>query len=270
MITSWRDNWGIGAFSFYVAQLAGGPSEESELVGFRWPDFRESQFAVINMVPNADVANLIDLGESQNVHGYDKARQAERLARLALAHDYGKDIAYSGPRYKSHKLVGTKFIVKFDHVGKGSTAAKMTPVLCDPPTKGRSGIDSKEWKVEIDVSGTEELTGFGILAYDPLIEKPAVHWQWPRYGVNRIVCPQARIVGKDTIEVWSEEITDPKQIIGLRYAWPGLPKYNLYNLDGLPAFPFRTDTLKFGLQLLLDQSRAKWRGSIETGDATDR
>ena len=124
--------------------------------------------------------------------------------------------------------------------------------------------------MEIGVSGMEELTGFGILAYDSTIEKPTVHWQWPRFGVNKIVRPQARIVDKDTIEVWSDEITDPEQIVGLRFAWPGLPKYNLYNLDGLPAFPFRTDKLKFGLQVLLDQSRAKWRESIETGNATDR
>lgn len=48
---------------------------------------------------------------------------------------------------------------------------------------------------------------------------------------------RAQIVG-DTIEVWSEEITNPAAV---RYAWAPNPDCNLYNQDGLPASPFRTD-----------------------------
>jgi len=42
----------------------------------------------------------------------------------------------------------------------------------------------------------------------------------------------------DTVVVWSDEITKP---VVVRYAWAGNPVCNLYNKEGLPASPFRTD-----------------------------
>jgi sialate O-acetylesterase len=39
--------------------------------------------------------------------------------------------------------------------------------------------------------------------------------------------------------VWNEDIPEPKYI---RYAWSDNPDFaNLYNKEGLPASPFRTD-----------------------------
>jgi len=50
---------------------------------------------------------------------------------------------------------------------------------------------------------------------------------------------EARIVGKDEIEVWSSTVPDPKAV---RYAFNTNPKEpNLTNDSGLPASPFRTD-----------------------------
>lgn len=50
---------------------------------------------------------------------------------------------------------------------------------------------------------------------------------------------EARIVGKDKIEVWSSAVADPKAV---RYAFNTNPKNpNLTNDSGLPASPFRTD-----------------------------
>jgi sialate O-acetylesterase len=49
----------------------------------------------------------------------------------------------------------------------------------------------------------------------------------------------AKIVGKDTIQVWSESV---KQPIAVRYAFNNNPRHpNLTNDTGLPAAPFRTD-----------------------------
>ena len=49
----------------------------------------------------------------------------------------------------------------------------------------------------------------------------------------------AKIVGKNRVEVWSPKITDPKAV---RYAFNSNPKHpNLTNDSGLPASPFRTD-----------------------------
>jgi sialate O-acetylesterase len=55
---------------------------------------------------------------------------------------------------------------------------------------------------------------------------------------QQFVQAQAKIEG-DTVVVWSPEVPKP---IAVRYAWATNPiGCNLYNFDGLPASPFRTD-----------------------------
>jgi sialate O-acetylesterase len=49
----------------------------------------------------------------------------------------------------------------------------------------------------------------------------------------------AKILGKDRVEVWSNEVAQP---LAVRYAFNNNPKHpNLTNETGLPAAPFRTD-----------------------------
>jgi sialate O-acetylesterase len=50
---------------------------------------------------------------------------------------------------------------------------------------------------------------------------------------------KARILG-DAVVLKSEFVQSPKFV---RYAWAGAPNATLTNTDGLPAYPFRTDTL---------------------------
>ncbi|MDZ7605000.1 MAG: hypothetical protein U5K79_05290 [Cyclobacteriaceae bacterium] len=55
---------------------------------------------------------------------------------------------------------------------------------------------------------------------------------------KKFVWAHARIDG-DQVMVWSEEVPEPKYV---RYAWADNPDNpNLYNREGLPASPFRTD-----------------------------
>ncbi|MEQ8581523.1 MAG: sialate O-acetylesterase [Marinoscillum sp.] len=55
---------------------------------------------------------------------------------------------------------------------------------------------------------------------------------------QQFVWAQAKIKG-DQITVWSEQVKDP---VAVRYAWADNPdQANLYNQEGLPASPFRTD-----------------------------
>ena len=59
---------------------------------------------------------------------------------------------------------------------------------------------------------------------------------------GKFVWAKARIEGNKII-VWHDEITNPKKV---RYAWTGSPVEsngaNLYNKEGFPASPFRTDS----------------------------
>ena len=64
------------------------------------------------------------------------------------------------------------------------------------------------------------LQGFGIAGADRKF-----HWA------------NARIEG-ESIVVSSPDVVSP---VAVRYAWAGSPECNLYNKEGLPASPFRTD-----------------------------
>jgi sialate O-acetylesterase len=55
---------------------------------------------------------------------------------------------------------------------------------------------------------------------------------------KKFVWAEARIEGNKVI-VWNDNIAKP---VAVRYAWAGNPEgANLYNKEGLPASPFRTD-----------------------------
>lgn len=54
---------------------------------------------------------------------------------------------------------------------------------------------------------------------------------------KKFVWADARIVG-NTVVVSSPAVPDP---VAVRYAWAENPVCNLYNREGLPANPFRTD-----------------------------
>lgn len=77
-------------------------------------------------------------------------------------------------------------------------------------------------------------TGSGLVTNDG--EDPA---EFAIAGADKkFVWAKAKIEG-DTIIVWNDEIKDP---VYVRYAWADNPvQPNLYNKEGLPASPFRTD-----------------------------
>ena len=58
---------------------------------------------------------------------------------------------------------------------------------------------------------------------------------------QKFVNAEARIVGTNQVEIWSDAVTDP---VAVRYAWAQNPVCNLQNREHLPATPFRTDRWK--------------------------
>jgi sialate O-acetylesterase len=54
---------------------------------------------------------------------------------------------------------------------------------------------------------------------------------------KKFVPAKAEIKG-NTVVVWSDEIASPSAV---RYGWANVPDVNLFNQEGLPASPFRTD-----------------------------
>jgi sialate O-acetylesterase len=122
MIQSWRDEWEIGPFSFYWVQLADFQNETREPVESAWAELREAQTMTMDRLPNTGQAVIIDLGEAKDIHPRDKQNVAKRLARWALAKDYGIKVAYESPHSAKMDKQGDKLVVTFDHVGGGLKA----------------------------------------------------------------------------------------------------------------------------------------------------
>jgi len=148
------------------------------------------------------MAVLMDL--DVDVHPANKTAPGERTALWTLAKDYGKkDILYSGPLYKSHKVDGNKIIIEFDHADTGLMLGKKTGF--NPAVELPNG----------------ELSCVEIAAADKKFKKA-----------------RAKIEGK-TLEVYSEEVAEP---VAVRYAYTNIPAEPfLYNKAVLPAAQFRTD-----------------------------
>ncbi len=70
-------------------------------------------------LPKTGEAVIIDLGEGKDIHPRNKQDVANRLARWALARDYGVKIAFQSPTYKAMEKHGNKIVLQFDHVGRG-------------------------------------------------------------------------------------------------------------------------------------------------------
>jgi len=117
MIQHWRDEWKQGDFPFYFVQLADFREETPEPSESAWAELREAQTMTLDTLRNTGQAVIIDVGEGRDIHPRDKRTVANRLARWALAKDYGIEITYQSPRYKSMKVDGSKIRIDFDHVG---------------------------------------------------------------------------------------------------------------------------------------------------------
>jgi len=116
LINNWRNEWGIGDFSFYYCQIA--PFDYGG--GINSAFLREAQFKASTALPNIGMACLMDVGEKNNIHPGDKRAAGERLAYLALARTYNMSgFEYSGPVLKDMTVEGSVVKLTFDHANHG-------------------------------------------------------------------------------------------------------------------------------------------------------
>ena len=119
MIQLWRDEWEIGDFAFYWVQLADFRDEKPEPAESDWAELREAQTMTLSRLKNTGEAVIVDVGESNDIHPREKLTVGRRLARWALAKQYGYEIVFRSPTYQSMKVAGNKIRITFDHVGAG-------------------------------------------------------------------------------------------------------------------------------------------------------
>ncbi len=216
LIRDWRARWGHPDLSFYWCQLPAFMSKTADPnPPGGWAPFREAQASALSL-PRTGQAVIIDTGESGDVHPLDKRTPGERLAALALAHDYGRDVIHSGPTLRAVHREGDKLRLEFDHLGGGLVAR---PV---PEEHLHLSLPSRVMRPLKRNSPGSQLEGFAVRG------TPGERWHWA----------EARIEG-DTVVVWSPAVPEPQAV---RHAWASNPTVNLFNAAGFPAAPFRTDS----------------------------
>ena len=124
MISDWREQWN-SKFPFYFVQIAPFNyfSYNADPASHISQHLREAQRLALG-TPKTGMVVTLDIGDVQNIHPANKQDVGSRLAGLALANDYGKDLVGSGPSYKGSQTSGNKMILEFDHVGSGLKSAE--------------------------------------------------------------------------------------------------------------------------------------------------
>ncbi len=203
LINGWRKLFNPD-LAFYWVQLADfRQSNNKPEGGDGWAKLRDAQRTSLQ-IPNTGMAVIHDIGNAKDIHPKNKQDVGWRLAQWALHQNYGrKDLVPAGPLYKDIKVEGNKIRIHFDHVGSGLMVGKKNGLA---PT-------------EEDKGG--KLGRFAVAGEDKV-------WHWA----------DAVIDGK-TVLVSSKDVAKP---VAVRYGYTMNPRgANLYNKEGIPASPFRTD-----------------------------
>ena len=87
---------------------------------------REAQTLAMRL-PNTGMAVTMDIGNPGNIHPTNKQDVGARLARWALARDYGKSVVPSGPMYRSMVVVGDEARLHFSYADGGLSATQDAP-----------------------------------------------------------------------------------------------------------------------------------------------
>jgi sialate O-acetylesterase len=201
LIQDWRRHWGLD-LPFLFVQLPACGTDPGPVAERGWPWLREAQSLALQE-PRSGMAITIDVGDPKNVHPADKLDVGRRLALLARRDVYGEKCVASGPLVREHLAEAGAIRVKFGEIGSGLVPGQAP------------------WRAPgVEPLPADRLIGFYIAGEDR---------QWK--------VADARIDG-DSVIVSSPAVPKPAAV---RYGWASSPRCNLYNREGLPAAPFRTD-----------------------------
>jgi sialate O-acetylesterase len=170
-----------------------------------YAELREAQTLTTQRLKNVGMVVITDVGEEKDIHPRKKQPVGERLALLARHDLYReKDLVAQGPTLKRVSFEGAQAVVTFENVGSGLLAAPTDSIGATVPAG--------------------QVVGFTLAGDD-----------------GKFYPATAVIEGTDRVMVTCPQVPAPKAV---RYAFQNFPITNLWNKEGLPAGPFRSDIPK--------------------------
>ncbi|MBN1900334.1 9-O-acetylesterase [Candidatus Sumerlaeota bacterium] len=174
------------------------------------------------------IANYGATPENPVENDWAELREAQLLAlstsntAMAVTIDIGdcKDIH---PRNKQD--LGYRLGLGAQAIAYGEKIVHSGPIY----RKNSMKIEGKKIRLEFDhaenglMAKGEKLKGFSIAGNDK-------YFVWAKAEID-----------ESSVIVWQDEVHEP---VAVRYGWAACPECNLYNKEGLPASPFRTDSWK--------------------------
>ena len=186
---------------FLLVQLPAFGPARSAPTDAPWAWLREAQLHTAQRLGQTGLVVSIDTGSMDNLHPPTKKVIGERLAQMAAALPFTDVTRIQGPLLQSHEIRGDEIVLRFAGVSERLVAGEVV--------RGADRISARS------------LSGFEVCGAD-----------------GKFVEARAQIVGKDEVTVSAPQVPDP---VAVRYGWAGFPHGNLFDGQGRPASPFRTD-----------------------------
>lgn len=186
---------------FLIVQLPAFGNPHSAPADAPWAWLREAQLHTVTGLDRTGLVVSIDTGSVDNLHPPTKKIIGDRLAEMALDLASVEATRVKGPLLQSYKIQDDKVVLRFAGVGEQLVTGEIV--------RGADRVSA------------QSLSGFEVCGAD-----------------GKFVEAQARIVGTDGVIVSAPQVPKP---VAVRYGWAGFPRCNLFNSQGWPASPFRTD-----------------------------
>lgn len=208
LINDWRLKFKFD-FPFYFVQLASYETKGNSNEGCDWAELREAQTNTLKVKNTGMVVTTDLVTDPKDIHPKNKLDIGKRLAAVALTNLYNQKMVCNGPTYKSFENSNGKSILSFENIG--------------------SGLSSK--------NSSNFVSGFEVAGNDKVF-----------YPAKGILLSENKN-GKEVytkVSLTSDKVANP---VAFRFGWIGdTSECNLFNNEGFPAIPFRTDDWKLNTE----------------------
>lgn len=206
LVEGWRKVFQQADLSFYYVQIApfnykqAFAKRNKDLTVTSLPRFWDAQAACMEQIENCGMVVVSDItGNVKNIHPGNKRDVGDRLARWALARNYGKDLVYQGPRFASMSTKDGKAFVTFNHQGGGlqlieGDALKAFTI---------AGADRKFVPAEAVIKGD------GVVVSSPEVSEPlAVRFAWHETAVGNLGNAEGLPALQFRTDDWEDAVSD--------------------------------------------------------------